>query len=88
MMSRQFEGRPGMMGSKFGTANELRLQGVVTKVDGDTVTVAGGGKTNTVKTSSSTQYSGGSNVAVNDTVIVAGTLNNGTYDATNIVVNP
>jgi hypothetical protein len=89
-------GAPGMMSdgprhsfrSGFTSNNESRLEGVVTKVDGSTITIAGGGKTNTLTVSSSTQYSGGSSAAVNDTVVATGTTNNGTFTATSVLVNP
>ena len=98
---RPLDGEQGMMTHRFGPGHEfgsggmhfggrgdIQLQGVVTKVEGDTVTVAGGGKTNTIKVSPNTRYSGGSNVAVNDTVIVRGPLDGNTLSATQILVNP
>ena len=77
-------------GGGFGTGTGIqnRLTGVVTSVNGDTFTVAGGGSTNQVTTNSSTQYQNGSSVKVNDTVTVFGTISNNTLTATQIIVNP
>ena len=69
-------------------ANQSRLVGVVTAVNGDVITIAGGGSTNTVTTNSTTQYTNGSKAAVNDTVMVLGTTNNGTFTATQVTINP
>jgi hypothetical protein len=63
------------------------VQGVVTAVDGNKLTIAGDGTTSTVYTSSSTQYVGASSVAVNDTVDVTGTSSDGTFTATGISIN-
>jgi hypothetical protein len=68
--------------------NEIRLQGVVTAVNGTEFTVAGNGSSNTVQTDSTTQYQNGSGVAVNDSVIVYGTINNGMFTAKTVVINP
>ncbi len=70
------------------TANTNRITGVVTAVNGQSFSLAGGGATATIQTNGSTQYSGGSSVAVNDTVVVTGTNNNGTWSATRVVINP
>jgi hypothetical protein len=64
------------------------MQGVVTAVNGSTITVAGNGATNTVTTNSSTQYTGGSKAAVNDTIVAVGTTNNNVFTATRIIINP
>lgn len=80
--------RGGRMGRQGVKNNENRLRGVVTGVNGDSFTLAGNGATNTVTTNSSTQYTNGSKVAVNDTVLVVGTTNNGTFTASRIVINP
>jgi len=68
--------------------NISRLSGVVTAVNGTTFTVGGNGATNSVQTTSSTQFTGGDKVAVNDSVIVSGTTNNGTFTATQVAINP
>ncbi len=62
--------------------------GVVTAINGNTITVAGGGKQVTVKKTDSTVISGDeSDLAVNDTVLVYGTAaSDGTVTATRIVV--
>lgn len=84
----------GHMGGEFGyrvflrNPNESQLRGVVTNVSGGNFTLAGGGTTNTVTTNSSTQYTGASKVAVNDSVVVLGTVSNGTFTATHVIVNP
>ena len=63
-----------------------QTQGVVTKVDGDTITVAGGGKTQTIKTDASTTYSDDTKPAVNDTVVIVGTKDSDTITATQVAV--
>jgi hypothetical protein len=68
--------------------SQAHLMGVVTAVNGDTFTVAGSGSTTDVKTSSSTQYRNGSAVKVNDSVLVAGSISGGTFQASEVVVNP
>jgi hypothetical protein len=72
--------------SRFDSADAT--QGTVTSVSGDSFTLAGHGSTTQVKTSSSTQYKGGNQVKVNDTVIAFGATTDGTLDATRIVINP
>lgn len=55
------------------SANSTRVSGVVTAVDGSTVTVAGNGTTTKVTVSSSTTYVGSSQPAqVNDTIMASG----------------
>lgn len=76
------------MGRRFANPNESRIQGVVTAVNGSTLTVSGGGATNTVTVSGSTQYTNGTKAAVNDSVVVFGTVNNGSFTASRIVLNP
>ncbi|MDB5160167.1 MAG: hypothetical protein JWO99_430 [Candidatus Saccharibacteria bacterium] len=63
-----------------------QTQGVVTAVNSDNIVVAGGGKTQTIKTSSSTTYAGDTKPAVNDTVVVVGTKDGDTITATQIAV--
>ena len=83
-------GERGMMMERGGinTGNQSRLSGVVTNVNGSNFTLAGAGTTNTITTSSSTTYQGGSQVKQNDTVMVFGTIANGAFNATQIVINP
>jgi hypothetical protein len=63
-----------------------QTQGVVTAVNSDSIVVAGGGKTQTIKTNSSTTYSNDTKPAVNDTVVVVGTKDGATITATQIAV--
>jgi len=68
--------------------NYTYTSGVVTKVSGDSLTVAGNGKAETIKTNSSTQYIGDTKPAVNDSVTIVGTADSkGTITATQIRVN-
>lgn len=68
--------------------NRNSVSGVVTNVSSSSFTVAGNGSTQQVTTNSSTQYQGGNQVKVNDTIIAYGTTSNGTLTATQIVINP
>jgi hypothetical protein len=63
-----------------------QTQGVVTAVNSDNIVVAGGGKTQTIKTNSSTTYVGDTKPAVNDTVVIVGTKDGDTITATQIAV--
>lgn len=63
-----------------------QTEGVVTAVNSDTIVVAGGGKTQTIKTNSSTTYANDTKAAVNDTVVVIGTKDGDTITATQIAV--
>ncbi len=85
-------GAGGPMAVEHGMVNtsdsQDRLNGVVTAVNGTSFTVAGHGATNQVATSSSTQYTNGDQVKVNDSVIVSGTRSNGSLQASQIVINP
>lgn len=78
--------RGGFWGGTY--SNQNRISGVVTSVNGSSFTVAGDGSTNTVQTNSSTQYQNGSSVKTNDSVVVFGTTNNGTFTASSVVINP
>lgn len=81
----------GLFGSGGGyryVSNQNQTRGVVTAVNGSSFTVAAYGSTTTVQTSSATQYHGGDQVKVNDTVIAYGAGNNGTLNATQVVINP
>jgi hypothetical protein len=100
--SNNFSGRHGhhhMMGFKAhgpGQAgmrgllgiNQNVVSGAVTKVSGSSFTVAGGGTTSQVSTSSSTQYKGATAVKLNDTVVAIGTKNDAVLQATRVIVNP
>jgi len=70
------------------SSNSANISGVVTAVNGTSFTVAGNGATNTVQTNSNTQYVNASKVAVNDSVVISGSINNGTFTASQVVVNP
>jgi hypothetical protein len=81
------------MHHSFGLDNGLnnaqnRVRGTVTNVSGDTFTVAGYGATTQIKTTTSTQYQGGNQVKVNDTVVILGSTTNGTLTATQVSINP
>lgn len=71
-----------------GALQSSAASGVVTAINGDTITVSGQGKQVTVKKSDSTTISGDeTSVAVNDTVVVYGTTNSdGSITATRIVI--
>ena len=68
--------------------NQSHLHGVVTAVNGSSFTVAGSGSTNEVQTNSSTQYQNGSQVKVNDSVVVVGTISDGKFTASKVLINP
>jgi hypothetical protein len=63
-----------------------QTEGVVTAVNSDNIVVAGGGKTQTITTNSSTTYANDTKPAVNDTVVVVGTKDGDTITATQIAV--
>lgn len=74
-------------GGHFDMNSANRVSGVVTSVNGNNFTIAGNGSTATVVTNNSTQYTGGNQVKVNDSVLVFGTSNNGTFTATQVIIN-
>jgi hypothetical protein len=63
-----------------------QTQGVVTAVNSDNIVVAGGGKTQTIKTNSSTNYVDSTKPVVNDTVVIVGTKDGDTITATQVAV--
>ena len=63
-----------------------QTQGVITAVNEDSIVVAGGGKTQTIKTNGDTKYDDEKKPAVNDTVVVTGTKDGDTITATQVVV--
>ena len=84
--------RFGGMGYNAGntaTTNVTRLNGVVTAIDGNTLTVAGSGKTTKVEVGSATIYNGdATSAAVNDTVGVLGNKNSdGSIAASQITIS-
>ncbi len=80
--------RSGGFAGKLRDDNSQVLRGVVTSVSDIELKIAGNGATNTITLNSSTSYTNGSKAAVNDSVIVEGTTNNGTFTATRVVINP
>lgn len=80
-------GGPIGLGDRI-SGSQNHLFGVVTSVNGSSFTLAGNGSTNDVETNSSTQYQNGSQVKVNDSVVVLGTTNNGKFTASRIFINP
>ncbi len=92
MMRAGVDGRFGVRSQMFTGgvqySNQLQIEGVVSNVNGSTLTVAGNGATNSVVTNGSTQYTGSSQPKVNDTVVATGSLSNGTFTATQITINP
>lgn len=77
-----------MMADGAVTDSQDRVIGTVTAVNGSDLTVAAGGSSYTVQTSSSTQWQNGNTAKVNDTVVAYGTTNNGVLTATQVVINP
>ena len=66
----------GVRGVELRTSSSTVVRGVVTAVDGNTITVAGNGVTTNVIVSDSTTYIGSAKSATtNDTIIVFGTKN-------------
>lgn len=78
----------GGMGNTVTANGQTRASGVVTAVTGDSFTIAGHGSTTNVITNSSTQYHGGNQVKQNDSVVVRGTIANGSLTASQVVINP
>lgn len=80
--------RPDGMSGGRGSFMTPTASGVITAINGDTITVAGGGKQVTVKKTSTTVISGDETaIAVNDTVVVMGTKNSdGSVTATRIMI--
>lgn len=83
----------GMMGPRgdfndsTDSSGTTRLNGVVTAVDGSTITVAGNGTTTKVVVNDTTTYTGDDKPAVvNDTIMVVGTKDGDTLTATRVVI--
>jgi len=75
----------GMMGDSNTESSSTRVSGVVTAVDGNTITVAGNGRTTSVKVTDSTTYNGSSKpAAVNDSIVAFGSTSDGVFTATSI----
>lgn len=69
-------------------ANTVNIKGVVTAINGQTITVAGNGSTNNITTNSSTQYTNGSSPKVNDTIVLNAQFNNNQLTAQSVTLNP
>ena len=86
--------RPGMQRTAAGPASSVinmsgpEITGVVTAVNGNQLTVAGNGTSSSVTINSSTQYTGASSAAVDDTVVATGTSSGSSFTATHVYVNP
>lgn len=75
------------MGTGDRADSSTRVSGVVTAVNGDDISVAGNGKTITIKKSSSTTIRGTSTtVSVNDTIFASGTTSDNVFTATTITI--
>lgn len=70
------------------STNQLEITGVVTAVNGNKVTLVGGGVSNVITTNSSTQYINGTSLAVNDSADIIGQYSNNVLTATTVTVNP
>lgn len=70
------------------TTNQIEITGVVSLINGNKVTVVGGGVSNIITTNSSTQYINGSSLAVNDSVDIIGQYSNNVLTASSITINP
>ncbi len=77
----------GVMMAPSTNSNQIEISGVVTNINGDKVTVVGGGTSNIITTDSSTQYIGANSLTINDTVSIVGQYNNNTLTATTITIN-
>ena len=75
----------GMMGGT--TNNSTMVSGVVTAIDGATLTVAGNGTTKAVTTNDTTEYFGAAQpVKVNDSVRITGTTSGDAFTATRVMI--
>jgi hypothetical protein len=64
------------------------VTGVVTVIDGDTLTIAGNGTTKQVKATDSTEFYGAAqSVKVNDSVRIVGTTQGDTFTATRVMIS-
>ena len=79
-------GRGHMMMDRMNDDNTV--SGVVTKIDGSTLTVAGNGATKQVTINASTEYYGAAKpVKVNDSVRIQGTTSGETFTADQIMIS-
>jgi hypothetical protein len=81
-------GGGGMMGDRDAISSDsTRVSGVVTAINGSTLTVAGNGTTKQVTTNDSTTYYGAAQpVKVNDSIMITGTTSGDTFTAGRIVI--
>lgn len=81
-------GGGGMMGDRDTISSDsTRVSGVVTAINGSTLTVAGNGTTKQVTTNDSTTYYGAAQpVKVNDSIMITGTTSGDTFTAGRIVI--
>lgn len=84
----EYDTRERMRGGMRGDLPAVAARGVVTAINGDTLTVSGGGEQVKVKKSADTTISGDeSDVAVNDSVVVLGeSEDDGSVTATRIII--
>lgn len=93
-IGRPFSNRHGVMFSRRVNsfrpastyANEIKISGVVTAINGNTINVGGDGVSNTVYTDSQTVYSNSTKPSVNDTVRVLGSISNSKFTAQKISI--
>ncbi len=77
----------GPMGMNQST-NTIEIQGVITAINGQTITIAGNGSTNNITINSSTQYTNGSSLKVNDTILVNAQFSSNQLTAQSVTLNP
>jgi hypothetical protein len=68
------------------TTTFTKTQGVVTAINPDSIVVAGGGKMQTIKTTSATTYANDTKPVVNDSVVIIGKKDGDTLTATQIYI--
>ena len=81
--------RGGMRGGMMHDDNDnSRITGVITAIDGSTLTVAGEGTTKKVTTNDSTEYYGAAQpVKVNDTVRIMGSTTGDSFSASKVMIS-
>lgn len=87
MMDRR-DMRESMRDSYREKSSTTLVSGVVTVIDGNTLTVAGSGTTKQVKTTDTTEYYGAAQqVKVNDSVRIIGTTEGEAFTATRVMIS-
>lgn len=76
----------GGFGGRRVNGGDHRLTGVVTAVNNENFTLAGGGTTRTIKTNNNTTYSMGDKVSVNDTVMLTYTESDNVITAQRVII--